>query len=86
MTNITKMITIKGNFYRQLMRWIHLFMKELSKKVDAVFDSDIVKQLRGKYTGIIVKKNWKEAKKIEDIVMTVVRRANTRHDTYFASH
>lgn len=54
--------------------------KQLSRKVDVVFDSSIVKQLRGKYTGIIVKKNWREAKKIEDGVMAVVKRVNLQSD------
>lgn len=55
-------------------------VKRLSRKVDVVFESSIVKQLRGKYTGIIVKKDWKEAKKIEDGVMAVVRRVNLQSD------
>lgn len=55
-------------------------VKQLSRKVDVVFNSGIVKQLRGKYTGIIVKKDWKESKKIENAVMDVVRHVNLQSD------
>jgi hypothetical protein len=47
---------------------------ELVKKVDDIFRSNDVAKVRGRYRNIIIKKDWRESKQIEDTVLKLVKK------------
>lgn len=46
----------------------------LVAKVDNIFRSDDVAKIRGRYRNIIIKKDWRESKQIEDTILNMVKK------------